>query len=169
MQAFQLKTHDLGEATLRPLSSGHAEALGKALAAMPPWSVIGWPAERMIGVFRRELPSVLRFEVLAKGELAGIVTIQDPFLHGPYLQLLAILPAFQGQRLGLRILQWMESEARSVEARQLWLCVSTFNSRAQLFYERSGFQAVTVLEKLASDASDEILMRKRLVYGSPGT
>ena len=103
-----------------------------------------------------------RFEILADGELAGIVTIQYPFLHGPYLQLLAILPAYQGQKLGLRVLQWMEAEARAEEARQLWLCVSTFNAGARVFYERFGFTPVTVLEKLASDATDELLMRKRL-------
>ncbi len=110
-----------------------------------------------------------RFEVLADDALAGIVTIQDPFLHGPYLQLLAILPEFQGQSLGLRLLQWMESEARRAEARQLWLCVSTFNTRARAFYERFGFEAVAVLDKLSTEASDELFMRKRLTYGSPAT
>ena len=167
MQAFELKTHELGAAMLRPLAPDNAAKLGKALAAMPPWSVIGWPAQSMVRAFQRELPSVRRFEVLAGDELAGIVTIQNPFLHGPYLQLLAILPGFQGRNLGFHILQWMEAEARREEARQLWLCVSTFNSRARAFYERFGFEAVTVLEKLASDSSDEIFMRKRLRYGEP--
>ncbi|MBI4725303.1 MAG: hypothetical protein HY765_10080, partial [Rhodomicrobium sp.] len=109
MQAFKLTTHDLGAATLRPLTAANAVPLGEALAAMPPWSVIGWPAERMIRGLQRELPCVRRFEVLVGNELAGIVTVQDPFLHGPYLQLLAILPAYQGRNLGLRILQWMEA------------------------------------------------------------
>jgi ribosomal protein S18 acetylase RimI-like enzyme len=116
---------------------------------------------------KRQLPSVKRFEVLAHEECAGIIVILDPFLHGPYLQLLAVLPEFQGRNLGLRLLQWMESEARSAESRQLWLCVSTFNTRAQAFYQRFGFEAVAVLDKLASDASDELLMRKRLSYGAP--
>jgi ribosomal protein S18 acetylase RimI-like enzyme len=80
------------------------------------------------------------------------------------LQLLAILPEYQGRNLGLRLLQWMESEARRVESRQLWLCVSSFNTRARAFYERFGFEAAAVLEKLASDASDEVFMRKRLLY-----
>jgi len=166
MQAFELATHNLGAATLRPLTPGNAAKLGGALAAMPPWSVAGWPADRLTLAFQRELPSVKRFEVLAGHELAGIVTIQHPFLHGPYLQLLAILPGFQGRNLGLRVLQWMEGQARAEEARQLWLCVSTFNTRARAFYERFGFEAVTVLEKLASDASDELFMRKRLSYGA---
>jgi ribosomal protein S18 acetylase RimI-like enzyme len=96
-----------------------------------------------------------------------VIVVQDPFLHGPYLKLIGILPHFQGQSLGLRLLRWMESEARQAEARQLWLCVSTFNARARAFYERFGFEAVAILDKLASDASDELLMRKRLSYGAP--
>jgi len=167
MQAFEPKTYDLGAGLLRPLSPWNAEKLGGALAAMPPWSVIGWPAELLTAGFLRQAPSVRRFELLAGGELAGIVTIQHPFLHGPYLQLLAVLPEFQGRNLGLAILRWMEHQARAEEARQLWLCVSTFNVRARAFYERFGFEAVTVLEKLASEASDELFMRKRLNYGAP--
>ncbi|MGO9544956.1 MAG: GNAT family N-acetyltransferase [Rhodomicrobium sp.] len=164
MQPFELTTYNPGAATLRPLTTGSAAELAQALAAMPPWSVIGWPAERMVRSFLRAQPSVHRFEILAGHELAGIVTIQYPFLHGPYLQLLAILPGFQGRNLGLTVLKWMEAQARAGEARQLWLCVSTFNTRARVFYERFGFEAVTVLEKLASDASDELFMRKRLDY-----
>ncbi len=139
MQAFELKTYDLGLGLLRPLSPGNAEKLGAAVAAMPPWSVIGWPAELLTAAFLRQPPSVRRFELLAGGKLAGIVTIQDPFLHGPYLQLLAILPSFQGLNLGLSVLQWMEQQARGEDARQLWLCVSTFNIRARTYNECFGF------------------------------
>ncbi len=163
---FELTSHDLGEIVLQPLTNQNAEILGNALSAMPPWSVIAWPAERMVRALQTERPSVRRFEVLAEGKLAGIVTIQDPWLHGPYLQLLGFLPEYQGRGFGLRALQWMEAEARKGECRQLWLCVSSFNTRAKAFYERFGFVEQTVIEKLASNASDEILMRKRLDYTS---
>lgn len=162
MNAFALATHDLGPVALRPLAAGSAEKLGPELAAISPWSIIGYPADRLTRALQSQQPSMKRFEVLSGGALAGVIAIQDPFLHGPYLQLLAILPAFQGQSLGLRLLKWMESEARRAEARQLWLCVSTFNTRARAFYERFGFEAVAVLDKLSTDASDELFMRKRL-------
>ena len=168
MEAFELTTHDLGDFALRPLSAGSAQSLGEALAAMPPWSVIGYPADRLIRALKDPQPTIKRFEALAGAELAGIIVIQDPFLYGPYLKLIALLPRFQGQGSGLRLLQWMEAEARKAEARQLWLCVTTFNTRARAFYERFGFEAVGLLEKLSTDASDELLMRKRLFYGNPG-
>jgi len=166
MHPFALTTYDLGPLDLRPFTLGNAITLGEAMASMPPWSVIGWPVDRLIRTLQRELPSVRRFEVIVEEALAGIVTIQDPFLHGPYLQLLAILPEFQGRKLGQHILEWMEAQARLSESRQLWLCVSTFNARGKAFYERFGFEAAAVLEKLASDSSDELFMRKRLSYGA---
>jgi ribosomal protein S18 acetylase RimI-like enzyme len=167
MEPFELTTYDLGAGLLRPLSPGNIETLGVALAAMPPWSVIAWPAERLVGSLTRELPSVRRFELVVEGKLAGTVGIQDPFLLGPYLQLLAILPRFQGRYLGSAILEWMEGQARMQEARQLWLCVTTYNTRARAFYERSGFEHAALLDKLATEVSDEILMRKRLRYEAP--
>lgn len=167
MFSFELTTHDLGGLTLRPLAAKNASALAESLAAIPPWSVIGCPAERMARTFNSEQPSLKRFEVAAEGKLAGLISIQDPFLHGPYLQLIAILPEFQGRSFGLRLLQWMETEARRAEARQLWLCVSSFNIRARALYERFGFSEVALLDKLATDASNEIFMRKRLFYDAP--
>ena len=168
MAGFELKTHNLAGAALHPMTPENADALGKALAAMPPWSVVGLPAEDLTRAFLRDQPSMHRFEVLASaGELAGTVTIQSPFLQGPYLKTLAILPGFQGRGLGTHILRWMEAEARAEEARQLWVCVSTCNTGARAFYERFGFEEETVLEKLAFDHSDELFMRKRLIYDAP--
>ncbi len=167
MNSFELTEHDLGDVALRPLTVENAQVLGKTIAAIPPWSVIGFPAERFVSWLQRREPSMRKFEVLADAKLAGVIVIQEPFLHGPYLKLIAIFPEFQGQSLGLRLLEWMEAQARQMEARQLWLCVSTFNTRARTFYERFGFEAVAVLDKLGTDASDELLMRKRLFYGGP--
>lgn len=165
-QAFELKAYDLGIASLEPLSHDSAEILSHALAAMPPWSIIGWPADRLFQSLTRKVASIRRFQLLADAELAGIIVIHEPWLHGPYLQLLAVLPSHQKRSLGLQVLRWMEGEARRTQARQLWLCVSTFNTQARVFYERFGFEAVSVIDRLASDASDELLMRKRLYYGS---
>ena len=84
-----------------------------------------------------------KFEAVTGQGLAGVIVIQYLSLHGPYLKLIAILPGFQGRSLGMpTLLQWMESEARRAEDRQLWLCVSTFNSRARALYERFCFPAV---------------------------
>jgi diamine N-acetyltransferase len=76
------------------------------------------------------------------------------------LELLAILPPFQGQGIGARILAWFEQEALRHEARNLSVCASFFNARGLHFYARHGFQPAATLPGLVADGYDEILLRK---------
>ena len=55
----------------------------------------------------------------------------------------------------------MEEEARG-RYRNLWLCVSEFNSEARRLYERQGYELAGRLDSLVFDGLDELLMRKRL-------
>jgi diamine N-acetyltransferase len=88
------------------------------------------------------------------------VSIRSPWLKGPYLELLAILPEFQGNRLGAGILAWFEREALRLEARNLWVRAASFNARALRFYEGHGFRPAATLSGLVAEGYDEILLRK---------
>jgi ribosomal protein S18 acetylase RimI-like enzyme len=92
---------------------------------------------------------------------AGAVRIQDPWLYGPYLALLAILPGSQGMGLGAAVLQWMESEVRG-SSNNIWACVSSFNTEALRFYQRHGFETIGVIPDLLRPGFSEILIRKHL-------
>ena len=48
------------------------------------------------------------------------------------------------------------------EARHIFLCVSSFNTRARAFYERLGFCAVGEFQDYIIEGASEILMHKRL-------
>ena len=91
---------------------------------------------------------------------AGAVSIRSPFLKGPYLELLAILPAFQNQGIGGDIVAWFEQEGVRAGARNLWVCASSFNTQALRFYQRHGFHRAATLPGLVFDGYDEILLRK---------
>ncbi|HEU4475158.1 MAG TPA: GNAT family N-acetyltransferase [Methyloceanibacter sp.] len=84
----------------------------------------------------------------------------DPWLKGPYLELLAILPQFQGQGIGGKLLDWFEREGSRLGARNLWVCASSFNARTIGFYERHGFKEAATLPGLVAEGYDEILLRK---------
>ena len=100
-------------------------------------------------------------QVECGSELAGAIVVVCPWLSGPYLQMLAILPAHQNQGIGSRILGWFEEEARE-HFRNLWLCVSGFNFDAQRFYQAHGYALVATLDGLMRDGDAELLMRKRI-------
>jgi ribosomal protein S18 acetylase RimI-like enzyme len=103
-----------------------------------------------------------RYAVLVADEPAGTVVIRDPWLHGPYLHLIGLLPPFHGLGVGSRVLDWMEAEAQG-RYRNLWLCVSEFNDGARRLYERHGFALAGRLDSLVFDGLTELLMRKRIL------
>ena len=52
------------------------------------------------------------------GVEAGAVSIRFPWLKGPYLELLALLPPFQRQGIGAGILTWFEQRGVSTRRAQ---------------------------------------------------
>lgn len=147
---------------LKPIAFEDAAPLAAALAAMLPWSVYPYPAEGIRHYLVTEEPGAPRYALTIGGTTAGVAGLRLGWLRGPYLQMLAVLPAFQGHGAGRRVLDWMEREARLRGERNLWVCASEFNDGALRFYERAGFTRVAPLDGLVSDRIAEILMRKRL-------
>jgi GNAT superfamily N-acetyltransferase len=143
-----------------PFPADAGARLAAAIAAMPPWSVMGYPAERLAAFFAAADAGARRFLIEVKGQEAGAASVRDPWLKGPYLELLALLPPFQNQGLGSAILAWLEAEAVAKSAHNLWVCASSFNARGLQFYERHGFERAAVLPGLVADGYDEILLRK---------
>jgi GNAT superfamily N-acetyltransferase len=133
--------------------------LAEAIAAMPPWSVVNYPADALA----RSLASsdgARRYRIEAQGATAGVISVRSPWLKGPYLEILAILTQFQGRGIGTSLLAWFEEEALRQAARNLWVCASSFNTRALQFYARHGFQPAATLPGLVVSGYDEILLRK---------
>jgi GNAT superfamily N-acetyltransferase len=127
---------------------------------MEPWSVMQYPADRLAAFLAKPDQGVSRYCVRAGGIEAGVVSVHSQWLKGPYLELLALLPPAQGQGIGSRIMAWFEETALEQEARNLWVCASSFNARALRFYARHGFQPAATLPGLVAEGYDEILLRK---------
>lgn len=147
--------------TLEALAPGDATALGAAFAAIDPWAAYGSTPEGLAAFFARAEPDCSRRAIRIAGALAGVVVVRSPWLHGPYLQFLGLMPGREGRGIGATVLQWMADEAPA-RTRNLWLCVSAINTRARAFYEREGYMVAATLPALAADHMDELLMRRRL-------
>jgi GNAT superfamily N-acetyltransferase len=157
---FSAPSIDLPHAHLVALEPASCAKLAGAIVAMPPWSVMDYPADAMARFLASSGDGASRYLVEVEGAEAGAVSIRFPWLKGPYLELLAILPQFQSQGIGASILAWFEQEGLRLGARNLFVCVSAFNERALRFYERHGFRPVATLPGLVADAYQEILLRK---------
>lgn len=164
---FQAPTYDLGPAPsgeargLSRLRSDEARRLGAAFAAIDPWRAYGISPVRLADFLAMEEVGCCRLGIRIAGTLAGAVVVRSPWLHGPYLQFLGLLPGAQGHGHGGAILDWMAQEAPP-GTRNLWLCVSASNIKARAFYERHGYTLAATLPALAADHMDEVLMRRRI-------
>jgi ribosomal protein S18 acetylase RimI-like enzyme len=159
---FSTATERDAASTLSPLLPEDCPSLAAAIVAMEPWSVMEYPADRLADFLAKPDGSVTRCLIEVGGETAGVISVRYPWLKGPYLELLALLTPFQRKGIGGMLLKRFESEAALREARNLFVCASSFNENALRFYRRHGFHDVAVLPGLVAEGYDEILLRKRL-------
>jgi diamine N-acetyltransferase len=163
---FSPATIDLEGARLVGLAPASALRLAAAIVAIPPWSAMNYPAVALARFLASSDDGAFRYLVEVDGVEAGAVSVRHPWLKGPYLELLALLPPFQRQGLGARIVSWFEEAGRALGARNLWVCASSFNDGALRFYQHHGFQPAATLPGLVADGYEEILLRKFLLPGA---
>jgi ribosomal protein S18 acetylase RimI-like enzyme len=165
---FRAERHEIGMTrngrplAVEPIDPMTLVELATAIAQIGPWAHYGRTPADMASSLARTGDSVARYQLCCGDVIAGAVMIQRDWLVGPYLRLLAILPAYQSAGAGARVLAWYEAEARAHRQRNIWLCVSGFNVGAIAFYARHGFDKVGVLDSLLRRGDDEVLMRKQL-------
>jgi ribosomal protein S18 acetylase RimI-like enzyme len=145
---------------LSPLAPADCPPLAAEIVAIEPWSVMDYPADRLSEFLAKQDGGVTRRLIEIGGKRAGVISVRYPWLKGPYLELLALLPPFQRKGIGGMLLQRFEQEAISREARNLFVCASSFNENALRFYRRHGFRDAAVLPGLVAEGYDEILLRK---------
>ncbi len=148
-----------------PSPDGAWEA-ARAFAGIDPWRAYGRTGDQMAQMFAPPERPDGTFRIVARtgpdAPPAALALVQSPWLAGPYVRFLGVLPEHQGDGLGTALLGWIEAEARRARARNLWICVSAFNEGAFALYRRVGFEPVAEIPDLAADGIAERLLRKRL-------
>lgn len=145
-----------------PMPESEAGPLAEAVAALEPWRTYRYPAEKLAAYLAKPEPGAPRFILRQGAKIAGGIGLRLHWMRGPYIQFLAVLPAFQGQGLGSALIAWVEAEARAGEERNLWIAASEINADARRLYERLGFREMARLEDLVCEGRSEVLYRKRL-------
>lgn len=158
-QRFQ---HEKPDVYLSLISEREAETLGFLFADQDPWSRLGINPEHLRSYFSQEEEGAPRYAIWMARHLAGIVGLRLNWLKGPYLQFLGFLPGFQSLGLGSAAVTWLIGEARRYKEKNVWVCASSFNTKALSFYEKKGFIRVASLQGLVLEHEDEVLLRLRL-------
>lgn len=152
----------LGDLTLTRFEADDAARMGERLAQIDPWARLGIDAGAMARVLAGRQDCSQRFAVRRQAQPVAALALRHPFLYGPYVELLAVLPEAQGQGIGSRLLDWVSAETRLVGGRNVWLAASSFNAEALAFYRRCGFVEVGPMPDLVRPGFTELLLRKQL-------
>lgn len=148
-----------GEPTLRSYAAGDHDVVVDLLTRSEPWSRLGYDAATWDAVLALPLRGRESHVIERGGRAAGIALVKPRFLAGDYLEVLAVPEADRGQGLGGRLLAHVEDVAFA-RGRNVFVCVSDFNTRARAFYARHGYVEVGPLDDLLVRGSAEILLRK---------
>lgn len=162
MSKFGEASYDLDMCQLRHATKKDAKLLGVELAKIEPWKTLGSTAQEFEQGFQSQTNSTNTYAVIIEEKPVGIISVRYPWLLGPYLGFLGVIPEAQGKGLGKVLMNWLEDTAKEHSARNVFICVSDFNDAAQAFYKSCGYIKVANLDGLIVDEYSEFLLRKRL-------
>ena len=141
----------------RALEGFEAETIAAACVTFDPYLRLGYRAETVSHYLIRPDPALDRYAIETGGYLIGVLALRRPWLRGPLIEMLALLPEAQGQGNGTLILDRCKSES----GKNLWATVSAFHQPARRFYAQAGFREVCALPGIVAEGEDEILLRWR--------
>ena len=130
------------------------------MAASEPWITLGRTEEMYRNICHD--PEFFLYMAHSQTMPAGIILLDPRGVAGsPYIKSIAVYPEFRDQGIGTKLLTFAESFFRD-KSRHIFICVSSFNRRAQELYERSGYKPIGELKDYIIEGASEILMHKGL-------
>ncbi len=136
------------------------EWAARLMAASDPWITLGRGLEHCRTACHR--PECHLFVARVGGERCGFALVNPRGVSGaPYLASIAVAPDRRSRGAGSALLDYCERQA-ALTSRHFFLCVSSFNTRAQAFYARHGYRQVGQFDDYIIDGASELLFYKRV-------
>lgn len=145
---------------IRPGTESEREWCAQLMAGSEPWITL----RRGLEQSRRRLsdPEYLLYVAHVQGQPSGFILLQRHGVAGsPYVASIATAAEFRSQGIGSALLTFSEDLFRE-QSKHIFLCVSSFNSRAKELYERHGYTVVGEFKDYVIAGASEILMHKWL-------
>ena len=146
---------------IRAMEPEDCTAVVQLLGASDPWTTLGYTAADWDRIFCPIPQGRDCYVAEYDGRVAGIAIIRQKFLLGDYLELLGVAGWARQQGVGSQLLIHIEQLVFG-RTKNLFACVSDFNTAARAFYKRMGYQEIGPIPSLLISGSAEIFLIKTL-------
>jgi len=106
-------------------------------------------------------PNRETYVALVSEALAGLIILNLGGSFSGYIRTIAVMPQWRNQGIGQKLIPFAEQRIFR-QSPNVFLCVSSFNSAAQRFYRRLGYEQVGELKDYVVKGHSELFMRKTL-------
>ena len=153
--------------SIRSMQPDDRDAVVQLLVDSDPWKTLGYIREDWERIFCPTPPARESFVVELEGAVVAIAIVRQKFLLGDYLELLGVADRVRGKGVGKQLLHHVESLVFG-RAKNLFACVSDFNTVAREFYKKQGYQEIGPIPNFLIPGSAELLLRKTAGPARPG-
>jgi ribosomal protein S18 acetylase RimI-like enzyme len=140
------------------MNRGHIQACNAIAASSEPWKTLNERVDFLTYVKLKQA-----YVCTVGNAISGFIlfTPEPVFARGGYLRAIGVDPAMRRQGFGRKLLAFAESRMAR-RCPNIYLCVSSFNRRAQAFYKGLGYTRVGKLPGLIVPDASEYIFWKRL-------
>jgi ribosomal protein S18 acetylase RimI-like enzyme len=141
-----------------PMRRSHIRACAEIAASSEPWKTLGETVD-----FARYLSLKQAYVCLVQSEPGGFIifTPEPVFARGGYLRAIGVAPHLRRSGIGSKLMSFAENRTAR-RAPNFYLCVSSFNRKAQAFYRDLGYTRVGRIPGLISPKTAEYIYWKNL-------
>ena len=145
--------------TITRAQEAEVEWCAQLMAGTDPWITLRRDLEQCRTTLRR--PERELFVAHEAGQPVGFILTHPTGCAGSaYIASVAVVESARGKGIGAQLLAFAERQAAG--RRFIFLCVSSFNRRAQELYYRLGYTRVGEIPDYVIDGYSELLLCKRL-------
>jgi ribosomal protein S18 acetylase RimI-like enzyme len=150
----------MSEVIINPSTEEERNWAAKLFSQSEPWITLGIDYEKCCKLCHDD--DYMYYTAHINTQPCGMIILHKKGLAGsPYMKGIIVAKEHRSSGIGSALLKFAENLFKN-DAKYFFLCVSSFNKRAQAFYEKSDYKKVGEFSDYIIEGESEILMCKRL-------